>query len=134
MNTGLAAFHRTAGRLKVAGDAARSLWPGDKRKLSRLGYDLSGRWYDVDDDFLDGEVIAADGPAGFVFQRGTVGHQITNRTLPAIRRRGSVLVTAASEIRYHRVLLRFLMPVTAGSAKGRCFPLRAPANGKSNAV
>jgi hypothetical protein len=51
VNAGLAAFHRTAGRLKVAGGAARSHWPSDKRKLSRLGYDLSRRRCDIDDAF-----------------------------------------------------------------------------------
>jgi hypothetical protein len=33
----------------------------------------------------------------------------------------------------HAPLLRFLMLVTAGSAEGRCFVLRLPANGNSNA-
>jgi hypothetical protein len=33
----------------------------------------------------------------------------------------------------HAPLLRFLMLVTAGSADGRCFVLRLPANGNSNA-
>ena len=33
----------------------------------------------------------------------------------------------------HAPLLRFLMLVIAGSAEGRCFVLRLPANGNSNA-
>jgi hypothetical protein len=55
-----------------------------------LGYDLSRRRCDVDGAFLDGEVIAADETGRFALKRGAVSHRITNRTLLAIRRRGSV--------------------------------------------
>jgi hypothetical protein len=36
-------------------------------------------------------------------------------------------------LRFLMLAIRFLMLATAGSAEGRCFPLRAPVRGKSNA-
>jgi hypothetical protein len=62
-------------------------------------------------------VIAADETGRLALKQGAVGHR-KHPTAPCSLY-GVVAASreAASEVRYHRVLLRFLILVTAGSAE-----------------